>query len=127
MTGAAASAASPYGFATLHQGYPHWGPAGRVIAGAYGTWDLTYEVGPAGIATGGRIQVFTDSDTDWGAAQLDDPTGAEYLTIAAPPEARLAALVDHNRRVVLTVHGRGLQPGRPREWALTFRHNFGGE
>ncbi|MGH2355932.1 MAG: hypothetical protein ACRDJN_30370, partial [Chloroflexota bacterium] len=87
-------------------------PAGEVIASSYGTWRLTYMVGAGGIAPGGRIRISTECDTDWGVPQLHDPAGAEYLTVAAPAEARLAVAVqDDKGRLLLTVLGRGLLAG----------------
>ena len=47
-----------------------------VVAGEFGTWQLVYTVGPAGLATGGAVRIVTDSDTDWGWPQVDDPSGA---------------------------------------------------
>ncbi|MDE2816477.1 MAG: hypothetical protein OXK81_07230, partial [Chloroflexota bacterium] len=60
-------------------------PAGRAIAGAYGTWRLAYTVGASGVAVGGAIRIFTESDTDWGMPQLTDPSQAEYMTVDGPP------------------------------------------
>ena len=60
-------------------------PAGQAIAGAYGTWRLAYTVGASGIAVGGAIRIFTESDTDWGMPQVTDPAQAEYMTVAGPP------------------------------------------
>ena len=53
------------------------GPAEDVVAGSYGTWRLTYVAGSKGVAPGGRIRVYTDSDTDWGIPQFGEPDGAE--------------------------------------------------
>ena len=46
-----------------------------VVAGEFGTWQLVYTVGPAGLATGGSVRIVTDSDTDWGWPQVADPSG----------------------------------------------------
>ena len=93
-----------YGVATLE-------PSAPVVAGAYGTWRLRFTVGAAGIASGGAICISTDSDTDWGLPQVTDPTRAEYLTVHAPPEARLNVLVEDIKSLRLRVHGRPLLPG----------------
>ncbi len=92
------------GAATLEPGAP-------VVAGAYGTWQLRYTVGAGGVAAGGAIRVSTDSDTDWGLPQVTDPAGAEYLTVCAPPAARLDVLVEDIKSLRLRVHGRPLRPG----------------
>ncbi len=86
-------------------------PTDEVIAGSYGTWRLTYLVGSKGIASGGRIRVHTDSDTDWGIPQFYDLGGADYMTLQAPRAARVAVTVESITSLLLTVHGRGLKPG----------------
>lgn len=86
-------------------------PRNEVVAGSYGTWTLTYTAGKKGVATGGRIRIYTDSDSDRATLQMDDPAGADYLTIEAPKAARIGVLVQSVLSVVLTVNGRALQPG----------------
>ncbi len=106
-----------YGAATLS-------PSGRVTAGAYGTWRLRYTVGASGIAKGGSIRIYTDSDTDWGIPQVTAPTQAEYLTVHAPAEARVHVLVEEIKSLSLRVQGRALRPGETVE--VTFGDQSGG-
>ena len=94
----------PYGTASVD-------PTAPVVAGAYGTWKLRYTVGARGIAPGGAIQISTDSDTDWGIPQVADPACAEYMTVEAPPAARLDILVEDIKSLRLRVRGRALRPG----------------
>lgn len=86
-------------------------PQDKVVAGSYGTWTLTYTVGEKGIAAGGQIRIYTDADSDRATPQMDDPAGADYLTIEAPQPARIGVLVQSVLSVILTVNGRALQPG----------------
>ena len=86
-------------------------PRDEVVAGSYGTWTLTYTAGKKGVATGGRIRIYTDADSDRGTPQMDDPTGADYLTIEAPKAARIGVLVQSVLSVTLVVNGCALQPG----------------
>ena len=86
-------------------------PSGEVIAGSYGTWKLTYVAGSKGVQLGGRIRIYTDSDTDWGLPQIDDPSGPEYLTVQAPSDARMAVLVQNVKTLLLAVNDEGLRPG----------------
>ena len=86
-------------------------PGDEVVAGSYGTWTLTYTAGKQGVATGGRIRIYTDSDSDRATPQMDDPAGADYLTIEAPKAARIGVLVQSVLSAVLIVNGRALQPG----------------
>lgn len=86
-------------------------PAGCAVAGAYGTWQLCYTVGAGGIAPGGAIRIYTESDTDWGIPQLTDPAQAEYLTVTAPADAGLDVLVEEIKSLSLRVRGRALRPG----------------
>ena len=117
--------------ADIHQLYGgvHLAPREEVVAGSYGTWTLTYTAGKKGVATGGRIRIYTDSDSDRATPQMDDPAGADYLTIEAPKAARIGVLVQSVLSVVLIVNGRALQPGEQvavtygdrREGGLGFR------
>ena len=86
-------------------------PRDEVVAGSYGTWTLTYTAGKKGVATGGRIRIYTDADSDRGTPQMDDPGGADYLTIEAPKAAQIGVLVQSVLSVMLVVNGRALQPG----------------
>ena len=86
-------------------------PQAEVVAGSYGTWTLTYTAGKNGVATGGRIRIYTDSDSDRATPQMDNSAGADYLTIEAPKAAQIGVLVQSVLSVTLTVNGRGLQPG----------------
>ena len=93
-----------YGRATID-------PAGDVVAGSYGTWRLSYEAGPKGISDGGRIRVYTDSDSDWGTPQFIDPAAAEYMTLEAPEGVRFDLQTTGVKSLLLSVHGRELRPG----------------
>ena len=93
-----------YGTASLE-------PAGCAIAGAYGTWQLSYTVGASGIAAGGAIRIYTESDTDWAVPQLTDPSQAEFMTVDAPPGVLLDVLVEEIKSVRLRVRGRCLRQG----------------
>jgi len=86
-------------------------PGDDVIAGSYGTWRLTCEVGAAGVARGGRIRVHTDSDTDWAIPQFDDPAGADYATVEAPSGVQVTSLTQGFGSLLLTVQGRALRTG----------------
>ena len=63
--------------ANIHQlyGEVHLEPRDDVVAGSYGTWTLTYTAGEKGVATGGRIRIYTDADSDRATPQMDDPAG----------------------------------------------------
>ena len=99
--------------ADIHQlyGEVRLEPRDEVVAGSYGTWTVTYTAGEKGVATGGRIRIYTDADSDRGTPQMDDPGGADYLTIEAPQAARIGVLVQSVLSVMLVVNGRALQPG----------------
>ena len=85
-------------------------PRDEVVAGSYGTWTLTYTAGKNGVATGGRIRIYTDSDSDRATPQMDDPADADYLTIEAPKAARIGVVVQSVLSVMLVVNGRALEP-----------------
>lgn len=100
-----------YGHAALH-------PDGDVVAASHGTWQLSYVVGTKGVERGGRIRIYTDSDTDWGVPQFDDPTGEDYMTVIVPHGARVAVVAKGDRTLLLVVTGRAMKPGE--RIALTF-------
>ena len=66
-------------------------PTDNVIAGSIGTWRLRFQATDAGLPAGTTIRVGTDTDTDWGVPQFDDPTAAEYATLSAPDQVDVAA------------------------------------
>src|SRR6266540_3353106 len=86
-------------------------PTDPVVAGSYGTWRLTYTAGPAGLPTGSRLRLSTDSDTDGGVPQTANPAGDDYLTLEAPADVGVALAIRDNKEVTLTVYGRGLRAG----------------
>lgn len=69
-------------------------PCAPIIAGKLGSWQLTYRAGSHGIAIGGSIKVVTDSDTDWGDPQFDDPQSEEYTTITTSSSSILATVIE---------------------------------
>ena len=75
-------------------GQAHLLPATPITAGKRGSWQLTYRAGSHGIAIGGSIKVVTDSDTDWGDPQFDDPQSEEYTTITTSSSSILATVIE---------------------------------
>ena len=55
-----------------------------ITAGEFITCAFEFTTGRNGISPGGRVQIFTDSDSDWDRPQVNDPTGPNYLLIEAP-------------------------------------------
>ncbi len=106
-----------YGHATL-------APDAEIVAGSHGTWKLTYTAGLKGVAPGGRIRVYTESDTDWGIPQFQDPAGADYMTVEAPEKARVGVLTQSVTSLVVLVRGQGLKPGE--KVILTYGDRSGG-
>lgn len=99
-------------------------PSDPVIAGSYGTWRLVYTVGARGISSGGAIKIDTDSDSDWGWPQLEDPSAPEYLTPTVPEGAEVTLRLRDHLSLVLLVAGRPLTPGE--QIALTYGDRSGG-
>ena len=99
-------------------------PSEDVVAGSYGTWTLTYTAGEKGIAKGGTVRIYTDADSDRAIPQMDDPSGADYLTVDAPRETRVGALVQSMMSLSLTVNGRALVEGEP--VSVTYGDTTGG-
>ena len=95
-----------------------------VVAGEFGTWRLVYVVGPAGLATGGTVRLVTDSDTDWGWPQVDDPSGPEYMTAGCPPDAEVALHVPDHITVAVINTGRPLE--QDESLSITYGDRSGG-
>ena len=64
-------------------------PSIPVVAGAFGTWRIAIEVGPAGIDDGGTIRVTQRGATDWQEAQFSDPSAEGYSRVEYQGEAAL--------------------------------------
>ena len=86
-------------------------PTDPVLAGELGTWRLTVEAVSEGLPAGTVLRVTTDSDTDWGVPQFDDPGAAEYMTFEVPDGVSVLARTDGLRGVRATLAGAGLEPG----------------
>ena len=99
-------------------------PRNSVVAGSYGTWRLAVTVGGRGIASGGAIKIDTDSDSDWGWPQVEDPSAPEYLTLTVPDEAEVALRLRDHLSLLLLVTGRPLAPGE--QIVLTYGDRRGG-
>ena len=56
-------------------------PAEPVVAGALGTWTITYEVGAYGYDERARIKIASRFASDWGKPQFTDPSAVEYCTV----------------------------------------------
>src|SRR5262245_44893928 len=56
-------------------------PAEPVVAGAFGTWTITYEVGAYGYDERARLKIASRFASDWGKPQFTDPRAAEYCTV----------------------------------------------
>lgn len=56
-------------------------PDGPVVAGALGTWTITYEVGAYGYDERARIKIASRFASDWGKPQFGQPAAAEYTTV----------------------------------------------
>ena len=86
-------------------------PATAVTAGCVGTWRLRFEAGLQGCAAGTVLRVGTDSDTDWGVIQFDDPAAAEYATVDAPDGVDVAARTVGVKGFQVEIGDRGLAAG----------------
>src|ERR1700752_1696349 len=61
---------------------PAWvTPDTPAVAGAWGTWTLTYEVGDYGYDERARLKIASRFASDWGKPQFSDPAAGEYCTL----------------------------------------------
>ena len=56
-------------------------PDEPVVAGALGTWTITYEVGAYGYDERARVKIAARFASDWGRPQFTDPRGLNYTTV----------------------------------------------
>ena len=56
-------------------------PDAPVVAGQYGTWTITYEVGAYGYDERARLKIAQRFASDWGTPQFTDPAGKNYATV----------------------------------------------
>jgi hypothetical protein len=74
-------------------------PGGPVVAGAMGTWRITYHVGRYGVDDGGVIKIAWRDVSDWAAPQFDDPGAPDYATVSTSGPATLRATFEKQRYV----------------------------
>jgi hypothetical protein len=89
-------------------------PTKNVVAGEYGSWRLTYTTGSSGIDVGGGIKVGTDSDSDWGPPQFDDPKAPNFMSVKTSGDTKLKTVAYggySGQWVKVTVLGRSLKWG----------------
>src|SRR5688572_32218958 len=80
-------------------------PDAPVVAGEFGTWTITYEVGAYGYDERARLKIACRFASDWGRPQFTDPTAANYTTVR------------RETRCPTAVAGIGFQPrGQIRRW-----------
>ena len=56
-------------------------PDTAVVAGAFGTWTITYEVGAYGYDERARLKIASRFASDWGRPQFTDPAAANYTPV----------------------------------------------
>ena len=86
-------------------------PNDDIVAGSVGTWRLSYTAGEGGIAVGGGVKVYTDTDSDWGTPQFIDPTAAEYFTVESPNGVLAAVTSTGVKSIRIAIGGRNLEAG----------------
>ena len=83
-------------------------PTTPVVAGAWGTWTVTYEVGAYGYDERARLKIAWRFASDWGTPQFSDPKGANYTTVRLETKCETA------------VAAVGVEPrGQVRPWLKT--------
>jgi len=93
-------------------------PAGDVIAGSFGTWQITLTVGKHGIDDRGRVLVAQRGTANWGLPQFDQPAEPGYTTVETSGEAGLRVYYDSRAYIrqwwggtVIHVYDGALAPG----------------
>jgi hypothetical protein len=93
-------------------------PDRPVVAGEWGTWTFTYEVGAYGYDERARLKIASRFASDWGRPQFSDPAGANYTTVRL--ESRCPTAVASVTRGPVRITGRVAGTG-PLERVDVFR------
>jgi hypothetical protein len=95
-------------------------PQEPVVAGAFGSWTVTYTAGRFGIDDGGALRLALHQTSDLGAPQLADPAAPNYCSIAwsTPAPCHLQARYEGElgvrpwkRTLALRVRDQAIRPG----------------
>jgi hypothetical protein len=95
-------------------GWASIAPTDPVIAGSVGCWKILYRVGDCALNVGAGIRLNTDSDTDWGEIQFDDPKGLNYTTIRTTGKSKLSWVLRGGfvtQELVISINYQPLMPG----------------
>ncbi len=99
-------------------GWAEISPAGPIVAGRLGRWQITYYVGRYGVAAGGSLKLLFHAASDWPPLQGRDPYEESFLTVSTPAHAQLAWRYDPRghahpwpKAVIVEVAQRGLAEG----------------
>ncbi len=87
-------------------------PAAPIVAASWGTWTFRFEASDEPLPAGTVIRVGTDTDTDWGVAQFDDPGQAEYASVTAPDGVDVAARTAGVKGFQIEIGPSGLAAGQ---------------
>ena len=71
-------------------GWAELSPAGPIVAGRLGRWQITYHVGRYGLAAGGSLKLLFHAASDWPPLQGRDPYEENFITVTTQGRARLA-------------------------------------
>jgi hypothetical protein len=93
-------------------------PPGSVVAGRFGTWTITLNVGSLGIDEGGTIKLAQRFASDWQQPQFDRPGEPGYTSVTTTGRAKLAPRFEKKGHVrpwtkclILDVYDGTLAPG----------------
>ena len=95
-------------------------PGEPVVAGTFGTWTITYEVGAYGYDERARLKVGWRFASDWARPQFEDPAAANYTTVRLETRATAIASLAFEPRgqarpwlkcLVVSVADGSLHPG----------------
>ena len=70
-------------------GWAELSPAGPIVAGRLGRWQVTYHVGRYGVAAGGSLKLLFHAASDWPPLQGKDPYEKNFLTVSTTGRAQL--------------------------------------
>ena len=98
----------------------------QIEAGELACINLRYIAGSAGLARGGTLTIWTDSDSDWAKPQVEDPTADGYLNLVPPIGCAASIHTPDHKSFVITLMSGKLSEGDSIDIILGDRSGGGG-
>ena len=97
-----------------------------IEAGELATISLRFVSGSAGLASGGYIEIHTDSDSDWAWPQTQDASADGYLKVVAPQGRAVSVHTPEHKTTIVALQSGDMKQGESIDIILGDRSGGGG-